>query len=501
MRKGFLRKTIFAIALFGFIQIPAFPQTPPAWRQDRVIALQGSWRYIGKQISQYFPEDVYRGSLLFSTAMGISPEEAQEYYNQIENMIPKDIKEELAGMADGLAEYYTFAPDYAWGLILVWNFGFDILTKHQIEPLGGCTAFCFNSDAGMFLCHNTDNYPSATYPDVEDYGVVFNLIPFNGDQRFMHFFSPGFAGVVLAMNEAGIGFTYNVGRPNKDYSFGLPVTFMIRHAIAKSRTLEEAVSYFQDFLEQGGRYGHQGANVVIADFTNKSMARLQITSGDMKITYGEELKPGVTYVACTNHFDDDFSPLSATDKQSASNISSLLRYQRLLELLQQQTTYDREACWAILTDHGNGPPDNNTICRKMPFTITTISNVFTSDKVFYTLGVPCDYIPYYGDYQTIDLRHILKPAIAGTVRGMFLLPVPKAKVTLEGVNVDGIKHTMCTRRNGKFAFNNLPAGTYQITIATQNKSDPTKFITRACKQATYDGGHRVHVPCFIGNTK
>jgi len=40
----------------------------------------------------------------------------------------------------------------------------------------------------------------------------------------------------------------------------------------------------------------------------------------MKITYGQELKPGVTYVACTNHFDDDFSPLSETDKQSASNI-------------------------------------------------------------------------------------------------------------------------------------------------------------------------------------
>jgi len=504
MKKDFFAKAIYAFTICLFIAIPAFAQSPPAWRQDRVIELRGSWYNIGRQISQYFPEDAYSGSLLFSEAMGIPADEAREYYNQVESMIPEDIKDELTGMAEGLADYYNFTPDYAWGLILVWNFGFDILTKHQLEPAdqaGACTAFCFNSEAGMFLGHNTDNYPSSKYPDVEDYGVVYNFVPANGDQSFLHFFSPGFAGVVLAINESGIGVTYNVGRPNKDYTFGLPVNFMIRKAVAKSRTLDEAVGYFQDFQEQGGRFAHQGANVVIADFASKSMARLQITSGDMKITYGQVLKPGVTYVACTNHFEDDFSPLSETDKQSASNISSMSRYQRLLELLQQQTTYDLNACWAILTDHGDGLPDNNTICRKTPFTATTITNIFTADKAYYTLGVPCDYLPYYGDYQTIDIKNIIKPAIAGTVRGMFFLPIAKAKVTLEGVSVDGIKHTVCTRWNGKFAFNNLPAGTYNITIATQDKSDHTKFITRSSKQVTYDGAHKVRVPCFINSTK
>jgi len=507
MKRIIIVKLIFILIIFLFISIPAFAQGPPIWRQERFIELRGSWYNIGKQVSQYFPEDIYGGAALFSQAMGIPADEAREYYNQVESMIPADIKEELTGMAEGLADYYSFTPDYAWGLILVWNFGFDIFTKHQLEPVdqaGACTAFCFNSEAGMFLGHNTDNYPSAKYPTAEDYGVVYNFIPANGDQSFLHFFAPGFAGVVLAINESGIGVTFNVGRPNKDYTFGLPVTYMIRKAMAKSRTLDEAVGYFQDFQEQGGHYAHQGANILIADFKNKSMARLQITSGDMKITYGQELKPGVTYVACTNHFDDDFSPLSETDKQSASNISSMSRYQKLMELLQQQTTYDLNACWAILTDHSNGLdglPDNNTICRKTPFTATTITNIFTADKAYYTLGVPCDYLPYYGDYQTIDIKNIIKPAIAGTVRGMFLLPVAKAKVTLEGVSVDGIKHTICTRWNGKFAFNNLPAGDYNITIATQDKSDPTKFITRGIKKVAYDGVRKVRVPYFINSTK
>ena len=220
----------------------------------------------------------------------------------------------------------------------------------------------------------------------------------------------------------------------------------------------------------------------------------------MKITYGQQLKPGVTYVACTNHFDDDFSPLSETDKQSASNISSMTRYQRLMELLQQQTTYDLNACWSILTDHSNGLnglPDNNTICRKQPFTATTITNIFTADKAYYTLGVPCDYLPYYGEPQEIDLKKIIKPAIAGTVRGRFFLPVAKVKVILEGVSVDGIKHTICTRWNGRFAFNNLPAGDYNITIATQDKADPTQFITRFSRHVIYDGVHKTRVPCFL----
>jgi hypothetical protein len=503
MKKAFFAKAIYAFTIFLFITFPAFAQTPPAWRQDRVIELRGSWYHIGKQISHYFPEDVYGGATLFSEAMGISADEAREYYNQVESMIPADIIEELVGMAEGLADYYSFTPDYAWDLILIWNFGFDIFTKHNLEPLdqaGACTAFCFNSEAGMFLGHNTDNYPSAKYPTAEDYGVVYNFIPATGEQRFLHFFAPGFAGVVLAINESGIGVTFNVGRPNKDYTFGLPVTYMIRKAMAKSRTLDEAVGYFQDFQEQGGRYAHQGANILIADFANKTMARLQITSGDMKITYGQQLKPGVTYVACTNHFDDDFSPLSETDKQSASNISSLSRYQRLMELLQQQTTYDLNACWSILTDHSNGLnglPDNNTICRKQPFTATTITNIFTADKAYYTLGVPCDYLPYYGEPQEIDLKRIIRPSIIGVVRGLFFLPVAKAKVILEGISVDGIKHTICTRWNGRFAFNNLPAGNYNITIATQDKSDPTKFITRFSRQINYDGVHKKRVPCFL----
>jgi len=40
--------------------------------------------------------------------------------------------------------------------------------------------------------------------------------------------------------------------------------------------------------------------------------------------------------------------------------------------------------------------------------------------------------------KTIDLKQSIKPAITGTVRGMFWFPVAKAKVILEGVSVTAL---------------------------------------------------------------
>ena len=77
MKKDFFAKAIYAFIICLFISFPAFAQGPPIWRQERVIELRGSWYHIGKQVSQYFPEDVYGGAALFSEAMGVSADEAR----------------------------------------------------------------------------------------------------------------------------------------------------------------------------------------------------------------------------------------------------------------------------------------------------------------------------------------------------------------------------------------------------------------------------------------
>jgi hypothetical protein len=259
----------------------------------------------------------------------------------------------------------------------------------------GCTAFAISSAAGTFLAHNTDNQKTT-----EHNGSIMRIIPNNGDNSYIHLFTPAFVDVGLGMNDKGIGITYNVGRPNNNPLPGLPPLFMVRQVMEKAATLQEAISDFTNFLDAGNSYGYGGTIFLVVDFKNSRMAKIQIKSDEYKVTYGEQLKPGVTYLASTNHFDDDFAPLSPEEKATSSNISSLARWDRLMELLPQYDTYDLDTCFAILTDHGDGAPSPNTICRDSgtPFgTATTLTNIFTADTIYYTTGRPDRYLAVYGE--------------------------------------------------------------------------------------------------------
>ena len=74
-----------------------------------------------------------------------------------------------------------------------------------------------------------------------------------------------------------------------------------------------------------------------------------------------------------------------------------------MEILPQQAIYDLDTCFAVLSDHGDGEPTNNTISRNGTNTGTTITNVFTTDKLYYTQGMPHKYLEIYGDPVLINL--------------------------------------------------------------------------------------------------
>lgn len=119
------------------------------------------------------------------------------------------------------------------------------------------------------------------------------------------------------------------------------------------------------------------------------------------MTYGQELKPGVTYVATTNHYDEDFS-----DEPDYYYESSWKRLERLMEILPEYETYDLNTCWNILTDHGDGEPNDNTISRNGTYAGTILTNIFSADEVYYTLGMPDRYLEVYKTPQYASLREM-----------------------------------------------------------------------------------------------
>lgn len=421
------------------------------------VALQGSWQEIGRQTAQLFGDQIIYTAVVFNVFMSIGGEETLAYYDEVKELIPESIKEQMEGLAQGLNEYWSVPYAQAWQWVLITNLAFDILNKHHLdEEVQGCTAFALHSDAGTFLCHNTDN----TSANV-DLGTVIYYQPDNGDNGFLSFFGAAFVGAALAVNDQGLAITYNVGGRNKSPAAGLTILFKTREVMATCGSVAEAVDSFQSLLESGGTYGYSTSNFLFVDLKDSSMARIQVSSHEIKVTYGQELKPGVTYIGYTNEFDADFSPRTEADLAKDSVISSQARYKRLMELLPTFEKYDLATCWEIMSDTSGGDADNNTICRRGPSTITTLGNIFTADTAYYTVGPTCEYLSLYSDPIAIPLAQKVQPAITGQVTS-WGKPVAHAQVILEGSAGSGITLKTHTDENGAYFFNNLLTGSYRL---------------------------------------
>lgn len=361
-----------------------------------VETYSGSWYEIGWQIAHTSPDLILSlGEIMW--AVGVTPEEALYYYNHpnVYPFISDSIKSHMQGMIDGLTDVRPISPAYATTIVMISSFALDAMYLTSTEEDSGCTAFAVSSDNGTFLCHNTDGRK-----EILDYLQTMIFKPNNGDNSYLSFYSPGYVDLSLAINDKGIGITFNSGNPKVNMEIGLPVLFMARKVMEKASTLDEAVSLFTDHIDAGNNFGYVGAILLVVDFNNGSMAKIQVCSGAIDVKYGEELKTGVTYVRTANHFTDDF-----TQDPSYYYESSWERLARLEHLLDNATSYGLGTCWNILRDHANSNPDNN-ISRKGPSNRTNISNIFTADTAFYTLGVPHEYYEVYGTTQQVSLSEL-----------------------------------------------------------------------------------------------
>ena len=187
--------------------------------------------------------------------------------------------------------------------------------------LRGCTGFGVSSSAGTYLAHNTDAQGTAGV----NTSAIMYWYPSNGDYAYLTFDPPGWADVAFGLNQKGIGVTVNAGAPNSDAVIGYYYTFMTRYAMEHAATLDEAVAVFEDVFDRGETFGPTGALIHFVDFNTGRMAKIQLRSEVMEVTYGEERVPGVVSIGSANHFVGDFNPDPSYYSQS-----SWMRYDRLL---------------------------------------------------------------------------------------------------------------------------------------------------------------------------
>jgi hypothetical protein len=238
-----------------------------------VAYFEGSWFEIGRRIGTTYPEYISEFGKTMKTVLffagpgkGWTP---QAYYEAIDHLIPQSIDDHLHGLAAGLAESRPISYRRAWELVLTQNVFTELLnmnTNMETVPdapeVMGCTGFAVSSEAGTFLCHNTDS----TAGSGDNLVTAMYWHPLNDDFSYLTVDPPGWADVAYGLNEKGIAVTMNAGNRNMDAQPGLPVNYMVRSVMEKAPTLEAAVEYFRHHIDAGEHFGLAGAMLHIVDF-------------------------------------------------------------------------------------------------------------------------------------------------------------------------------------------------------------------------------------------
>ena len=371
---------------------------------------KGRWYEIGRQVAWAYPDYIVSFSNIMKSILPyLSPGHgwtAQKYYDAIKSQLPDSINDHLQGMAAGLADVRPMNYDTAWDIVITLNMATELINmtsnmstvpEAPADLVRGCTGFAVSSAAGTFLGHNTDSMGDVNA------SVIMYFQPDNGDYSYITMDPPGWADVGYGLNEKGIAVTTNAGDPNLNASIRLPPNMMLRTVLEHAATLEEAVKLFQDVIDSGKSFGTGGALIHIVDFNQDKMAKIQLRSKAIEVTYGQDSSFGVHYIGSANHYVGDFNPDPDYDPYTAYKTSAM-RYDRVMYLLQNTPRFDLNACWSVLKDTNDGEATNTTISRigGLGQSRTQFGNVFTKDGLYYNLQPPHMYFAEYNEPQFLS---------------------------------------------------------------------------------------------------
>ncbi|RMF95377.1 MAG: hypothetical protein D6734_05665 [Candidatus Schekmanbacteria bacterium] len=360
-----------------------------------VVVVSGTWEEMGYQVASNpkFSKNIHRLAGMFKSSF--PPEKALSYYEKIKELIPKDIIEQMRGMAKGLSEANNISFEEGWNDVLIWNF-FMVGTY-----IRGCTAFAVNTGKELYLAHNTD------LPYLYSFGgaiIIFNPKD-TGKYSFVSYYQPSFVGATLTENETGLAIVFNAAYPtNRDY--GLPPEMFIRKVIEECSSVDEVISSFKSFIENGGKFAHNGCILTLMDFKTGKMARIEVAPDRIEYEYGWQ-ENDKQYLVSTNHY----RLMPERNGKDDFNTSSYARFERCNMLVKLQKNFSQQTILKILSDHdGQDHGTAHTICRHEDINKGTIDFIYFDSNftLYYIEGHPCDYWHNKSLLQKVKWKEILQ---------------------------------------------------------------------------------------------
>ena len=224
----------------------------------------------------------------------------------------------------------------------------DIGHAMQDLALVGCSSFAVwgenTPDGKLLIARNLDFYIGDDFAKEK---VITFINPEHG-YKFMSVSWAGFVGVMSGMNEKGLTVTINAGKSEIPLLAKNPISLVAREIVQYASTIEEAIQIARKqevFVSESIMVGSAKDNkAVLIEISPENF-------GVFKVENSSKL-------VCSNHFQSEAYKEDYNNKQAIKESHSQYRYDRMKELLNEESVITPKKAVAILRNK-KGLQDKN----------------------------------------------------------------------------------------------------------------------------------------------
>ena len=318
--------------------------------------------------------------LPFSWFWRLAAFKSERFLQQAFAASPLWIEERLRGIAEGSGvPFRTLAIGSVMEAALS-----DLGPITTIAATAGCSAMAVSRSASCdgrpMLAHNFDYLP-ITQP----YYFIRRSNP-TGKLSSVEFSLAPLAGAVTGINEAGLCITCNYAYATDKGRAAPTVTMLIADALARFRSVDQAVDFFFQSPRVGGgllMLGDPSGTIASLEISNTRVERREPAAGHDRLFHTNRY-----CCAAMSAIEVDDRAMHGTKSprplrghrvhQSADERSALFQ-----ELIDSEVQFDRVSMQKVMSSHGSSHlPSSGTICMHSDYWHTTASmQLFPSERL------------------------------------------------------------------------------------------------------------------------
>ena len=240
--------------------------------------------------------------------------------------IPEEYKSEILGLSKFAGEEHDeIASPYM--RILYLHGAHDIGHALQDLALVGCSSFATwgdkTEDGSLIIGRNFDFYAG---DDFSKNKIIAFINPVEG-YKFMSVTWAGMVGVASGMNEQGLTVTINAGKSDIPLAAKTPISIVTREILQYASNIEEAIAIAKK------RKVFVSESIFVGSANDKKAVLIE-TAPD---NFGVYEVQNTDHLICTNHFQSTPFAKDERNNEHIEDSHSQYRYERLEELLNEQT--------------------------------------------------------------------------------------------------------------------------------------------------------------------